>query len=664
MSVNNLLSDPGVKGWANLYVNTLTTYNGLNVRGTTTLEDFDINNINPGPTNTVLATDNTDQVVWEPLSTYDENIYNNDGTVTENRTVDCDNNNLQINNASDLVLNANNDITAAASNDMLLSAGGQLNLGGAVNLNDPLTLDNTQTNFLTRDGTGEIKYRHVSSVLTGYGRRIVVAQSGGDYTDIQSALTAASALTPAAGNAVHIDIYSGTYDQANDSTLTVPDFVNLFGFGQAIISRSAGGSNNPIIELGTNSLLRGITINANGNDGTLTGFGALVRFNGNFSGALNSTFLANNPFSFISCANANHFLLDCRFLYTPIGGGSNLTCVAASSAVANLENLEISRCVFRNFDIPANERIVAIQCDNNLGNYDISDCIFNGMGLDTATTYAAIVSDGIEYVLVNNCLFKECGRGIYCRNASANNYIHSCDFVDTVISNINVDSSAKAFISDCTLDASKLGGDVTTSNFDGVYYDNTGSTGYNFNVGSGITFNNVSNDNSTTQILTLDGSNKLNYRTSSTLFSKVGYSGRIATGSISYTTGSPIDLPYSVTATGSYTHGGVSWSGVLNHVVIPSGEPLRIYNISANVFFDNTTAGWGYGEIRILLNGSIAAADLTYIEAGRLGGIEISHNIELSANDIIKVQFSSSVNGDVIANNGDRMCKFSFINVA
>jgi len=35
MSVNSLLSPDGEKSWANLYVNTLTAYNGLTVSGTT-----------------------------------------------------------------------------------------------------------------------------------------------------------------------------------------------------------------------------------------------------------------------------------------------------------------------------------------------------------------------------------------------------------------------------------------------------------------------------------------------------------------------------------------------------------------------------------------------------------------------------------------------------
>lgn len=42
MSVNNLLSDPGVKGWANLYVNNLETYNDLTVNGKITVDGRDM----------------------------------------------------------------------------------------------------------------------------------------------------------------------------------------------------------------------------------------------------------------------------------------------------------------------------------------------------------------------------------------------------------------------------------------------------------------------------------------------------------------------------------------------------------------------------------------------------------------------------------------------
>lgn len=69
MSINSLLTDPGSKPWADLYVDTLTCYSGLNVRGTINFSEGTIltEHLQAGPPNTFLHTNLLNEVVWEPI---------------------------------------------------------------------------------------------------------------------------------------------------------------------------------------------------------------------------------------------------------------------------------------------------------------------------------------------------------------------------------------------------------------------------------------------------------------------------------------------------------------------------------------------------------------------------------------------------------------------
>ena len=58
-------------------------------------------------------------------------------------------------------------------------------------------------------------------------RTLIVAQSGGDFTTIAAAITAASALTPTAANPVTIFVNPGTYNETNP--LVVPSHVEING---------------------------------------------------------------------------------------------------------------------------------------------------------------------------------------------------------------------------------------------------------------------------------------------------------------------------------------------------------------------------------------------------------------------------------------------------
>lgn len=79
--------------------------------------------------------------------------------------------------------------------------------------------------------TGSTAATWQTPLAVNYAKSITVAQSGGDYTSIASAITAASALTPTADNRVIIIIYPGAYTETNP--LTLPAYVALVGMGRA-----------------------------------------------------------------------------------------------------------------------------------------------------------------------------------------------------------------------------------------------------------------------------------------------------------------------------------------------------------------------------------------------------------------------------------------------
>lgn len=81
-------------------------------------------------------------------------------------------------------------------------------------------------------------------------RHITLAQSGGDYTDLNSAITAASALTPTPTSPVQIQVYPGTYTFTNP--ISVPSNV--------LITSLADSANNLVTLNGTNVASTGLNM--------------------------------------------------------------------------------------------------------------------------------------------------------------------------------------------------------------------------------------------------------------------------------------------------------------------------------------------------------------------------------------------------------------------
>ena len=68
LSVSSLTYDDPDKSWSNLYVNSVTVYNDLEVRGNFKPDNIKIEHLEEGPPNTFLHTNNLNEVVWQPIT--------------------------------------------------------------------------------------------------------------------------------------------------------------------------------------------------------------------------------------------------------------------------------------------------------------------------------------------------------------------------------------------------------------------------------------------------------------------------------------------------------------------------------------------------------------------------------------------------------------------
>ena len=97
------------------------------------------------------------------------------------------------------------------------------------------------------------------------GRRLVVAISGGNYTSIQSAITAAISMTPTAINPILIQVYPGVYAETNP--IIIPQYVTVRGMGRNadVIVTPTTSTTAAIFQMSGNSALFAVTVNgANG----------------------------------------------------------------------------------------------------------------------------------------------------------------------------------------------------------------------------------------------------------------------------------------------------------------------------------------------------------------------------------------------------------------
>lgn len=104
------------------------------------------------------------------------------------------------------------------------------------------------------DGAGGAPF----GTLPAPARTLTVAQSGGDYTSVATAITAAIALTPTISDPVVIMVHPGTY---SESPLTLPGFISLIGVdGHDASIISAASATGTLITLGDGGVVRDMTI--------------------------------------------------------------------------------------------------------------------------------------------------------------------------------------------------------------------------------------------------------------------------------------------------------------------------------------------------------------------------------------------------------------------
>jgi hypothetical protein len=99
----------------------------------------------------------------------------------------------------------------------------------------------------------------ITPSAVSYERVLTVAQSGGQYTTIESAITATSSLTPTSSNRIIIQIFPGLYSRTG--FLTIPSYVDLIGSGKSGDVRITNvTTTEAIIKLSSNSRLENILV--------------------------------------------------------------------------------------------------------------------------------------------------------------------------------------------------------------------------------------------------------------------------------------------------------------------------------------------------------------------------------------------------------------------
>ena len=152
-----------------------------------------------------------------------------------------------------------------------------------------------------------------------FAQFVIVAKSGGDYTNIASALsdpkiTGATALLPAL-----IQVFPGIY---NESPFIMPDFVKIIGHGRQTILRPSGALAGAFITLGAEGYLSNLSLDGNGNGG-VGSIGVLH----NIAGVVEATELFVEDFETGIKTDGAGANFRCHF--TRVGQGANedtLTC--------------------------------------------------------------------------------------------------------------------------------------------------------------------------------------------------------------------------------------------------------------------------------------------------------------------------------------------------
>lgn len=188
-------------------------------------------------------------------------------------------------------------------------------------------------------------------------RRITVAQSGGDFTTIESAIAQAITLTPTSTNPVLIDIYPGTYNENNP--LVVPPFVTV----------SSVVTDNKLVMVTPQNTGNVFNLSS---DSTIDGLTAL-----NASGTNDSGFSFTGTGTEASIKNCN--AIDCYYGFRAIGNNN------ANSAV-----LKINKC---SCNVTTTTSLIGFYSING-GNMIGENNNVSGFSTTTGSIESAYVSEG------------------------------------------------------------------------------------------------------------------------------------------------------------------------------------------------------------------------------------------------------------------------------
>ena len=433
--------------WANMRVETLKVDSGLDLPD----GSIQVNNLEAGNNGDVLTTVGGN-VEW---TSGGDNIYSNDGVLNGNRIVDGGTNDLSFNNLNDYTLDVGNDITTTCVGDWTLGAN-ELNINSDVSITPTPATDNLVPQVLSIEPiTNKLRMRDISTLSGSLERNITVAQSGGDYTDINSAVAAAIALTPVGGDTVNIYVYSGTYEITG--TLTIPKFIKLVGIGNPTITRTAGAATDILI---LNDLIQGFRLTSSTNTGNFITFGGFGEIKdclfacGNMANVVESDFgLFMNDVNFSNAAGANSAFG--RF----DGAGSDYT--------------------FNNVEFISLNAQAGFECIS--GRYNINNCVFR---LDNLQPCLDI--DTSREVLITSSDFRD-GTSIDTGLDISNGDISliGCNFINNLGTQLNI-SGGDVLTNACNLDETLITGlDLLKGSFQSTRQDEPSFKSLNeLNVGT------------------------------------------------------------------------------------------------------------------------------------------------------------------------------------
>lgn len=268
--------------------------------------------------------------------------------------------------------------------------------------------------------------------------RIVVAKSGGDYSDISDAVAQAVA-TATAANPVTVQIYPGDYSETTSVQVSTNDYITIEGIGEAILNSTA----NPGIDISSPTSIRNLTIKSSNTTGSairISGAGMSrasiedIVTDGFERGISLESTLASDSKVFVRSSIINNFNI-----YGILSDGAGQCYIYDSKFAENTSSPSFTRGIFA----------------AGSGKVFVSDCTFNN------NISAAIQTQGnSSFVEVNGGTAIGVATG-FDSSTGGTLVLNNFSFIDTTSNAINVSGSVSTVtdltINNCIFDTTSVG---------------------------------------------------------------------------------------------------------------------------------------------------------------------------------------------------------------